>query len=933
MNMNGTFPPFICDLKNLTKLDLQFNYIVSQFPRVLYDCSKLEYLDLSQNYFIGPIPEDIDRLSRLKFLYLTANNLSGEIPASIGRLTELRELNLVVNQFNGSFPAEIGNLQNLEVLELAYNTELSPSRLPSNFTQLKKLKKLWMASTNLIGEILETIGDMPALEFLDLSINNLTGSIPSGVFKLKNLSEVYLHSNSLSGEIPQAVESLNLKFIDLSANNLRGKIPNDFGKLENLSNLSLMFNQLSGEIPEGIGLLPSLKDIRLFNNMLSGALPPDFGRYSPLESFQVSVNNLTGSLPEHLCAGGKLVGVAAQDNNLSGELPESLGNCSSLLMVKIYNNSFTGSIPAGLWTGFNLSMVLIRDNMFTGELPDKMSGNLSRLEISNNRFSGKIPTGVSSWRNLVVFQASNNLFTGPIPGELTALPSLTTLLLDQNQLSGSLPLDIISWKSLTALNLSRNRLSGEIPEEIGFLPVLKDLDLSENQFSGKIPPQIGRMMLISLNLSSNRLTGEIPSQFENGAYASSFLNNPGLCASSSNVKLKSCFFVPRKSSKGSSQHVAVIIGSVIAVFLVALLSFFYMIRIYQKRKIELTSTEITSFQRLNFRETDILPKLTESNVIGSGGSGKVYRVPISHTGEVVGVKKIWNNRKLDQKHEKEFLAEVQILSTIRHLNIVKLLCCISNENLKLLVYEYMEKRSLDQWLHKKNRSSLSGTVRDEVLNWPRRMQIAVGAAQGLCYMHHDCSPTIVHRDLKSSNILLDYNFNAKIADFGLAKILIKEGEFATMSSVVGSFGYIAPEYARTRKVNEKTDIYSFGVILLELTTGKEANNGDEHTCLAKWAWRHIQEGKPIVDALDKEIEEPCCLEEMIRVFKLGVICTSTPPTERPNMRMVLQILLNNPIIPIEKNSGRKYDHVIPLLRDSKREKMSESDDVCLVSLV
>lgn len=860
--------------------------------------------------------------------------MSGKIPASIGRLTELRQLNLVVNQFNGSIPAEIGNLQNLEALELAYNTEFSPSSLPSNFTQLKKLKKLWMASTNLIGEIPETIGDMLALEFLDLSINNFTGSIPSSVFKLKNLSKVYLYSNSLSGEIPQAVESLNLKVIDLSANNLTGAIPNDFGKLENLLNLSLMFNQLSGEIPEGIGLLPSLKDVRLFNNMLSGALPPDFGRYSPLEYFEVSVNNLTGSLPEHLCAGGKLAGIAAQDNNLSGELPESLGNCSSLLMVKIYNNSFTGNIPAGLWTGFNLSMVLISDNLFTGELPDKMSGNLSRLEISNNGFSGKIPTGVSSSKNLVVFQASNNLFNGTIPGELTALPSLTTLLLDQNQLSGSLPLDIISWKSLTALNLSRNQLSGEIPEKIGFLPVLQDLDLSENQFSGKIPPQIGRLMLTSLNLSSNRLTGEIPSQFENRAYASSFLNNPGLCASSSNVNLKSCFFVPRKSKKGSSQHVAVIIVSVIAVFLVALLSFFYMIRIYQKRKDELTSTETTSFHRLNFRDSDILPKLTESNVIGSGGSGKVYRVPINHTAEVVAVKKIWNDRKLDQKHEKEFLAEVQILSTIRHLNIVKLLCCISSENLKLLVYEYMEKRSLDQWLHKKNRSSLSGRARDEVLSWRRRMQIAVGAAQGLCYMHHDCSPTIVHRDLKSSNILLDYNFNAKIADFGVAKILIKEeGEFAAMSTVVGSCGYIAPEYARTRKVNEKTDIYSFGVILLELTTGKEANNGDEHTCLAQWAWRHIQEGKPIVDALDKEIDEPCFLEEMIRVFKLGVICTSMLPTERPNMRMVLQILLNNPIFPTEKNGGRKYDHVTPLLTDSKREKMSESDDACLVSLV
>ncbi|KAL5771121.1 hypothetical protein ACOSP7_015275 [Xanthoceras sorbifolium] len=933
MDINETIPPFICDLKNLTKLDLKLNYIPGQFPIVLYNCFKLEYLDLSQNYLVGPIPDDIDRLSRLRYLSLGANNFS-DIPASIGRLTELRLLELFQNQFNGSFPPEIGNLYNLEILRLAYNTKVVPSRLPSNFTQLKKLRILWMPATNLIGEIPETIGNMAALEFLDLSINTLTGKIPISLFMLKNFSELYLYKNKLSEEIPQVVESLNLSVIDLSYNNLTGTIPNDFGKLQKLSGLSLMFNQLSGEIPESIGRLPVLKDVRLFDNNLSGTLPPDFGRYSPLEGFQVSSNKLTGRLPEHLCAGGKLVGVIAFDNNLSGELPESLGNCNSLLIVSIYNNEFVGNIPAGMWTGLNLSYMLISDNKFTGELPDQVPWNLSLLEISNNRFSGKIPTGVSSWRNLAVFEARNNLLTGAIPSELTSLPSLLTLLLDQNQLSGPLPSDKISWKSLTSLNLSRNQLSGEIPEAFGSLPSLIDLDLSENQFSGQIPPQIGHLKFTSLNLSSNHLTGDIPSEFENAAYADSFLNNPGLCARSSYLNLNSCSFESRKSSNISSQSLALILSTVIVVILLASLSSFYMIRIYHKRKHKFDSKlEITSFQRLNFTESDVLPKLTESNVIGSGGSGKVYRIPVNHSGGVVAVKKIWNNRKLDQKHEKEFLSEVQILSTIRHVNIVKLLCCISNDNLKLLVYEYLENRSLDRWLHKRNRpSSLSGSVHHVVLDWPKRMQIAVAAAQGLCYMHHDCSPPIIHRDVKSSNILLDSDFNAKIADFGLAKILIKEGELATMSSVAGSFGYIAPEYAHTTKVNEKTDIYSFGVILLELTTGREANHGDEHTCLAKWARRHLQEGNPIVGALDEEINEPCYLDEMSRVFKLGIICTSMTPSARPSMEMVLQILLNHPIISREKNAESKYD-VTPLLKNSKRERMSEDDDSSLASLV
>ena len=218
-----------------------------------------------------------------------------------------------------------------------------------------------------------------------------------------------------------------------------------------------------------------------------------------------------------------------------------------------------------------------------------------------------------------------------------------------------------------------------------------------------------------------------------------------------------------------------------------------MIYIYGKGKHGFDSTwKFTTFQKVNFKESDILSGLIENNVIGSGGSGKVYRVGVNDSNNFVAVKRIWNSRKLEQKLEKEFHAEVKILGSIRHSNIVKLLGCMSNENSKLLVYEYSKNHSLDQWLHRKSRaSSTSSSVQHVVLDWPKRLQIAVGAAQGLHYMHHGCSPPIIHRDVKSSNILLDSEFNAKIADFGLAK-MFKQGELATMSVVAGSFGYIAP---------------------------------------------------------------------------------------------------------------------------------------------
>ncbi|POO00541.1 Serine/threonine protein kinase [Trema orientale] len=888
ISITNEVPPFICDLKNLTVIDLEYNYIPGEFPTALYSCPKLEDLDLSNNYFVGTLPSDIDRLVQLRSLNLGGNNFSGNIPAAIGRLQELRTLILGANFLNGTLPPEIGNLSNLEMLWLS-NNEFS-SGLPSNYTQLKKLRNLWLTNSNLIGEIPESIGDMEAMEYLDLSGNNLSGKIPDGLFTLKNLSIVYLYRNSLSGEIPQVVEALNLSIIDLSENNLTGRIPTDFKKLNQLTGLALFINQLSGDIPEGIGRLPALVDFKLYTNNLSGVLPPDLGKNLKLKTFEVSSNRLSGNLPEHLCDGGNLVGVVASDNNLTGELPQGLGNCSALLMVKVENNRLSGNLPSDLWTLPDLGTLILNNNLFTGSLPDKLSDNLWQLHISDNRFSGNIPTGVSFGRNLVEFGASNNLLTGTIPQEFTTLPRLTTLLLDRNQLRGELPTDI-QWVVLETLNLSQNQFSGRIPEELGKLPILRTLDLSENMFSGQIPSLFGLELLQFFDLSSNELTGIVPPELEKTSYTQSFLNNPGLCTSNKVLKLKLCNPKSNKLDKAfkkiRAKYLVVLIPLTVAIFLFAF-SFSFFIRRYRKNAGFDSNWKLTSFQRLNFTESNILSGMKEHNLIGKGGSSKVYRVPVNRLGDVVAVKRIWNNKKLEHKLEQEFIAEVKILSSIRHSKIVKLLCCISSESSKLLVYEYMENHSLDRWLHSKNRpitTTVPGSVHHIILDWPKRLQIAIGAAQGLCYMHHDCLPPVIHRDIKSSNILLDSDFKPKIADFGLAKFLARQGELATMSTVAGSFGYIAPEYAYTTRVNEKIDVYSFGVVLLELATGREANDsGDEHSSLVKWAWCHVQEGKHIAEALDEEIKEPCYVEEMCCVFKLGIKCTDTQPSTRPSMK-------------------------------------------------
>ncbi|KAK9102293.1 hypothetical protein Sjap_019547 [Stephania japonica] len=911
-NITTSIPPSICDLDKLTDLDLSLNYIPGKFPTVLYNCPNLQTLNLSQNSLVGPIPADIDRIPRLAKLDIGANNFSGDIPPAIGRLPAMTELGLYSNLFNGTVPREIGNLSNLAFLRLAYNP-FAPSRVPVEFGALKKLVYLWMVETNLIGEIPVEIGGLVNLEHLDLSLNDLSGNLLKDLFLFKNLTNLYVYGNRLSGEIPSVIESLKLKDIDLSMNKLSGSIPEGFGKLRDLRNLVLYDNQLTGEIPESVGFLPFLTGIRVFKNGLSGKLPPELGLHSKLEELQVSENRFSGNLPENLCAGNALVGFVVFSNNFTGELPRSLGGCDSLITIEIYKNRFYGEVPTGIWSLSNLSMMMISHNMFSGELPNRFGLNLSRLEMSDNMFSGRIPAGISGSTNLTVFVASNNNFSGEIPLELTGLSRLSVLSLDQNQLSGQIPSEIISWNSLTSLNLSSNQLQGAIPPALGSLPSLNVLDLSENQLTGEVPTAIGQLRLSSLNLSSNRLVGRIPVQFDNLAYDTSFLNNPGLCADNALLNLPIC--TVQAQSKNSSRMSTRVLAVIIVLTMVVVLAIILIVIKYYSRtkhRQDEDPWKLTSFQRLDFTEASIVSSLTENNLIGSGGSGKVYRVHVSCSNNYVAVKKIWSKGRL----EKEFLAEVQILATIRHFNVLKLLCCISNETSKFLVYEYMENGSLDQWLHvrKSSFSSTSSSIHHAMLDWPKRLQIAAGAAQGLCYMHHSCSLPIIHRDIKSSNILLDSDFNAKVADFGLAKILASQGEPDSISVIAGSFGYMAPEYAHTTKVNEKIDVYSFGVVLLELVTGREASNGGGQTCLAEWAWSHFQEDHSIESALDEEVMEACYLDEMSMIFKLGLMCTSTLPSSRPAMKEVSQILLR--YYPSQKHGEKKvqteYD-AAPLL--------------------
>ncbi|CAK9180925.1 unnamed protein product [Ilex paraguariensis] len=625
-------------------------------------------------------------------------------------------------------------------------------------------------------------------------------------------------------------------------------------------------------------------------------------------------NNIPGTIPMMMCELENLRYITLSDNKIAGRIPESLSNCSELEELDLTKNFLTGPIPSGLFRLKRLRSLILKDNKLSGELPIPIElFNLASLDLSRNNLSGFIPKDFGKLHSLSLLDLSNNSLSGSIPNGLFLLKNLISVSLAHNSLSGGIPTSIDSL-ILEEMNLSHNHLKGSIPEGVGELPSLSSLDLSHNQLSGDIISTVTHFRpnfnSINLRLCSNKLSGRIPYVFVRRAYISSCFDYSNLCSANKTRGLRSCpsklcsdkkfeefLRCPIKKPKSKKDIIIpATIGALLGVGFIVIIYLCLARKSWSKKHVShIAEWEMICFKKLDFTEWSILSSLSDNNLIGTGGSGKVYRIPLNQTGKYVAVKWIWNDRKPGHRLEKEFLAEIQTLGSICHANIVKLLCYISSKNTKLLVYEYMENQSLDRWLHGRKLGGVSSddnSAQRVVLDWPTRLQIAIRVAQGLSYMHHDCSPPIIHRDIKSSNILLDSELCAKISDFGLAKLLAKKGDPETASAVAGTFGYIAPEYAHTAKVNVKSDVYSFGVVLLELATGREAVTQDDHINLAEWAWRHYTEENSIIDALDEEIKEACFLEEMSAVFNLGLLCTATSPSIRPSMREVSQILHN-----------------------------------------
>lgn len=464
------------------------------------------------------------------------------------------------------------------------------------------------------------------------------------------------------------------------------------------------------------------------------------------------------------------------ENYFFGPLPEELGSCKSLTKIRIMKNFINGTIPAGIFNLPELTKLELDDNYLTGELPDRMySQSLQSVSMSNNWITGKIPPAFGDLPNLTTLSLQSNKFVGVIPEEILKLKKLYEINVSDNNLSGEIPASIATSVQLTSIDFSRNNFIGEFPRGILSLFNLNILNVSRNQLKGEIPTKLGHMKSLTvLDLSYNQFSGRVPIDGQLKDFSNTiFSGNPNLCL----PQIAHCPIISTSQNNNRSITTSKLMIVIIAVITAISLFILTFIKIKNKHFERSKVWKLTTFQRLDLKVEDVLECLKDENIIGKGGAGIVYRGSMAN-GVDVAIKRL-----MGRNHG--FDAEIQTLGKIRHRNIVRLLGYVSNRENKLLIYEYMSHGSLGEILHGSKGAHLQ---------WETRYKIAIESAKGLCYLHHDCSPMILHRDVKSNNILLDSDYEAHVADFGLAKFLRDNhsGASECMSSIAGSYGYIAP---------------------------------------------------------------------------------------------------------------------------------------------
>ncbi|XP_022717347.1 probable LRR receptor-like serine/threonine-protein kinase At1g53440 isoform X1 [Durio zibethinus] len=849
----------------------------------------------------GILPSELGNLTHLEVIDLTRNYLNGSIPSSLSQLP-LTNLSLLGNRISGSIPREIGDISTLEDLVLEDN--LLEGFLPSNLGNLGRLRRLL------------------------ISANNFTGTIPESFGDLKNLTDFRIDGSSLSGKIPNFIGNwTKLTRLDMQGTSMEGPIPSTISELKNLTDLRISdLSGTSSAFPNLEGMT-DMEELVLRNCLITGSIPAYLGEMASLKTLDLSFNRLTGQIPERLQNLARLQYLFLTNNSLTGAVPDWILESDDNIDLS-YNNFTSSSQTSCQQSKVNLvsSSSTTDSNSVSWclrkDLPCPINPNHHSLfincggehtNVDGNDYEEDLSTfGPSNFFNSANKWAysSTGLYVGNDGAHYTARASSAVTGPDFYNTARLAPLslkyyglcllkgnykvqlhfaEIMYSDNKTFDSLGRRLFDVSIQGQV----VLKDFNIMEE--AGGVGRGITREFNFDVNGSTLEIhlywrgkgTTAIPDRGVYGPLISAITVTPN-------------FKVDTGKGLSAGAIAGIVIGScVIVILLLIILRLTGYLGGKDDENNELHGLELQTGY-FSLRQIKAATNNFDSaNKIGEGGFGPVYKGVLSD-GTVIAVKQLSSKSK---QGNREFVNEIGMISALQHPNLVKLYGCCIEGNQLLLIYEYLENNSLARALFGRNEQRIT-------LDWSTRKKICLGIARGLAYLHEESRLKIVHRDIKATNVLLDKDLNAKISDFGLAKLDEEENTHIS-TRIAGTIGYMAPEYAMRGYLTDKADVYSFGVVLLEIVSGKSNTNyrpKEEFVYLLDWAYV-LQEQGNLLELVDPSLGSKYSKEEALRMLNLALLCTNPSPTLRPSMSSVVSMMEGKiPVqAPLIKRKGVEQD--------------------------
>ncbi|XP_010502001.1 PREDICTED: probable LRR receptor-like serine/threonine-protein kinase At1g53430 [Camelina sativa] len=817
---------------HVTNIQLKSLSLPGIFPSEFGNLTSLQQIDLTRNFLNGTIPATLSQIP-LKILSVIGNRLSGPFPHQLGEITTLTEVVLEANLFTGPLPSNLGNLRSLKRLLLSSNNFTGP--IPESLSNLKNLTDFRIDGNSLSGKIPDFIGNWTLLDRLDLQGTSMEGPIPASISNLKNLTE-------------------------LRITDLRGPA-SSFPDLKNMTNIERLVLRnclIRGPIPDYIGTSMSvMKELDLSSNMLTGVIPDTFRNLEKFNYMYLNNNSLTGPVPQFLINSKESLDLS--DNNFTQ--PPTV-SCNQL------DVNLISSYPS---VTDNSTQWCLREDLPCPGDADQSSLFIncggSRLKTDKDTYTDDLNS-----RGLSTFSSVSESWGYSSSGVWLGKDDASYLATDRFKLINDTTPEYYKTARLSPQSLKYYGLcmrKGSYKVQLHFAEIMFSNDQTFSSLGGRIfdiyvqgnllerdfniaeraggvgKPFIRKINEVQVNGSTLEInlqwtgkgTNGIPTRSVYGPLISAITITPN--------------FKVDNGKELSNGAVAGIVIAACAVFgLLVLLILWLTGYLGGKKEVdeneELRGLDLQTGSFTLKQIKRATNNFDPENKIGEGGFGPVYKGVLAD-GMTIAVKQLSSKSK---QGNREFVTEIGMISALQHPNLVKLYgCCIEGKEL-LLVYEYLENNSLAR--------ALFGTEKQRLhLDWSTRNKICLGIAKGLSYLHEESRLKIVHRDIKATNVLLDLSLNAKISDFGLAKLDEEENTHIS-TRIAGTIGYMAPEYAMRGYLTDKADVYSFGVVCLEIVSGKSNTNyrpKEEFVYLLDWAYV-LQEQSMDGPWVDSSFSEP-----------------------------------------------------------------------------